>query len=903
MGALRYDGQVAIVTGAGNGLGKQYALYLGSRGAKVVVNDIGGRLDGKESGKVDSRVADDVVKEIRDAGGIAVASYDPVQQGHLIVKTAVDAFGRVDILINNAGILRDVTLRNMKQEDWDLVIDVHVHGAYKTTRAAWPHMRKQRYGRIINTSSAAGLYGNFGQSNYAAAKLALVGFTKTLAKEGAKYNITSNVLAPAAASRMTQTVWAQDLLEVMKPDWVVPLVGVLVHEQCRETGAIFAAGAGHYSKIRWQRSKGFLANPESLTADVILEHWDKVVDPNCAEHTDGGGQIFQLLEKASSLPPLTSGADKKISFENRVVLVTGGGAGLGRVYSLHFAKLGARVVVNDLKNADRVASEITSSGGHALALEMSVEQGETIVRRVMDTYGRIDIVINNAGILRDKAFTNMSDDEWYSVLSTHLRGTYSITRAVFPVMLSQKYGRIVNITSRSGIYGSFGQANYAAAKCGIAGFTKTVAREGVKYNIVVNAVAPIAGTNMTRTVWSEENVRRMNADYVAPLLAALCSEKPPATGQIFETGGGWIGHTRWQRARGVDFEPQNGVPSVEQIAEAFSEICNFDNGKADNPDTPSEGSKYTMGNAMKSPKVAGMSQENSANRKYIAKIQKALTQKATPTFYTYNDRDVILYNISLGAHRTDLDLVYENSPNFQVLPTFGIVPTYGSLVSVKDIVPNFDQRMLLHGEQFLEIKRFPIPTSGTLKTESSLIEVVDKGNAALIRRGATTFDSSGKPLFVNESVVFIRGSGGFGGQKKASDRGAITAVNTPPSRAPDRVVKEKTSDDLVALYRLMGDRNPLHIDPTFSAAGGFPTPILHGLATFGISAKHVYQAYGPFKNIKVRFSGTVLPGQTIVTKMWKEGGKIVYLVEVEETGKGCITNAAAELLEGVSSKL
>jgi len=295
-----------------------------------------------------------------------------------------------------------------------------------------------------------------------------------------------------------------------------------------------------------------------------------------------------------------------------------------------------------------------------------------------------------------------------------------------------------------------------------------------------------------------------------------------------------------------------------------------------------------------------MSQENPANRKYIAKIREAISQKPTPTSYTYDDKDVILYNISLGAHRTDLDLVYENSENFQILPTFGIVPTYGAMFDIKDIVPNYDQRMLLHGEQYLEIKQFPIPTSGTLKTESRLIEVVDKGNAALVRRGATTFDASGKPVFVNESVVFIRGSGGFGGQKKFSDRGAATAVNTPPSRAPDKVVEEMTSDDLAALYRLLGDRNPLHIDPKFSAAGGFPVPILHGLATFGISGKHVFQAYGPFRNIKVRFSGTVLPGQTIVTEMWKEGGKIVYQVKVKETGKSCITNAAVELLQGAT---
>lgn len=228
------------------------------------------------------------------------------------------------------------------------------------------------------------------------------------------------------------------------------------------------------------------------------------------------------------------------------------------------------------------------------------------------------------------------------------------------------------------------------------------------------------------------------------------------------------------------------------------------------------------------------------------------------------------------------------------------MPTYYAGVpwKVEEIVPNHDERIILHGEQFLEIKQFPIPTSGTLKTETSLVEVVDKGHAAIVRRGATTVDEVGRPVFYNENVSFIRGSGSFGGQSKPTDRGAATALNNPPSRPPDSVVEEKTSEDLAALYRLLGDRHPLHIDPTYSAASGFKEPILHGLATFGITGKHIFETYGPYKNIKVRFSGIVLPGQTIVTEMWKEARKIVYRAKVKETGKICISNAAVELLEG-----
>ena len=898
---LRYDNRVAIVTGAGNGLGKQYAKFLASRGAKVVVNDLGGTFNGKPGAS--AAVADIVVKEIKDAGGIAVANYNNVLDGDQIVKTAVDAFGRVDILINNAGILRDVTLRNMKDEDWDVIMDVHVHGAFKTARAAWPYMRKQKYGRVINTSSSSGLFGNFGQSNYAAAKMALVGLSETMAKEGVKYNIYTNVLAPGAASRLTQTVWSPEMMDLMKPDWVVPLVGTLVNEQCQENGSIFEAAAGHYSKIRWERTKGFLANPQALTADLVLNNWTKITDWAGAEHPSGGSDQLGLFEKAKTLA--SRDTSDSVSFKDRVVLVTGGGAGLGRSYALYFAKLGAKVAVNDVTNAEKVAEEIKQNGGEAISITTSVEDGASVVKAVTDHYSRVDVVINNAGVLRDKAFMNMTDEQWHTVLRIHLRGTYLVTRAAFPWMLKQRYGRIVNISSTSGVYGNFGQANYAAAKCGIVGFTKTIAREGAKYNIIVNTVCPSAGTNMTRTVWPPELVDAIRPDYVAPLIAALTCESPPkgATGQIYEAGGGWFAATRWQRARGVDFEHAKDVPSVEAVRDAFAEICNFDNDQADNPDTPQEGSKYTQGNVAKNPKVAGLfSQEQRENRKYISKIQQAMEMKPIPSKYTYDDKDVILYNISLGAKRTDLNLVYENDDNFSVLPTFGIVPTYFSKMpfDTKDIIPNYDQRMLLHGEQYLEIRSWPIPTSGTLTTETRLIEVVDKGNAALVRRGATTKDTSGKEVFYNESLSFIRGSGGFGGQKKPSDRGAATAANTLPKRQPDKVVEEKTSPDIAALYRLLGDRNPLHIDPKFSEKGGFKEPILHGLATFGISGKHVYQAHGPFKNIKVRFSGTVLPGETIVTEMWKEGNKVLYQVKIKESGKVVISGAGAELMGGGS---
>jgi 3-hydroxyacyl-CoA dehydrogenase/3a,7a,12a-trihydroxy-5b-cholest-24-enoyl-CoA hydratase len=245
---LRFDGKVAIVTGAGAGLGRAYAILLGSRGAKVVVNDLGANVKG-EGGN--SKAADVVVDEIKKLGGSAVANYDSVEFGDKIVKTAVDAFGTVDIVINNAGILRDVSFLKMTDQDWDLIMKVHLKGSYSVTRAAWNIMREKGYGRVINTGSSSGLYGSFGQVNYSAAKMAMHGLSQSLAKEGEKRNIRVNTICPLAASRMTETVLPKEVLENIKPEYVAPLVAFLCHDSCEETGSLFEVGAGYIAKLRW----------------------------------------------------------------------------------------------------------------------------------------------------------------------------------------------------------------------------------------------------------------------------------------------------------------------------------------------------------------------------------------------------------------------------------------------------------------------------------------------------------------------------------------------------------------------------------------------------------------------------------------------------------------------------
>ena len=275
MSDLRFDDKVVIITGAGNGLGKSHALEFAKRGAKVVVNDLGGSAFGDGA---DSAPAQVVVDEIKAAGGEAVANFDSVEDGDKIVETAMDTFGRIDVVVNNAGILRDKSFHKMTDDDWDLIYRVHIKGSYKVAHAAWPHMREQEYGRIINTASAAGIYGNFGQANYSMAKLGLHGLTQTLAIEGKKRNIFVNSIAPIAASRLTETVMPPDILKNLKPEYVSPLVSYLCHESSKETGGLFEVGCGWFAKLRWERTNGLGLPVDNISAESIAEGWDAVVD-------------------------------------------------------------------------------------------------------------------------------------------------------------------------------------------------------------------------------------------------------------------------------------------------------------------------------------------------------------------------------------------------------------------------------------------------------------------------------------------------------------------------------------------------------------------------------------------------------------------------------------------------
>jgi len=269
----RLKGRVAIVTGAGGGLGRSHALELARRGAMVVVNDLGGAVDGTGAS---ASAADAVAGEIEAAGGVAVANADSVatpEDGEALVQAALDAFGRVDVIVNNAGILRDASFKNMTADMVDPVIDVHLRGAFHVTRPAWTVMREQGYGRIVTTTSGAGLFGNFGQANYGAAKMGLVGLTRVLAVEGRKSGIHANVIAPIARTRMTEEILG-DQAAKLDPELVSPLVAYLAHESCDRTGAVYSVGGGRIARVFLGVTEGTL-DPD-LTAESIAATIDQI---------------------------------------------------------------------------------------------------------------------------------------------------------------------------------------------------------------------------------------------------------------------------------------------------------------------------------------------------------------------------------------------------------------------------------------------------------------------------------------------------------------------------------------------------------------------------------------------------------------------------------------------------
>uniref|UniRef100_A0A668A8Y8 Peroxisomal multifunctional enzyme type 2 n=1 Tax=Myripristis murdjan TaxID=586833 RepID=A0A668A8Y8_9TELE len=597
-----------------------------------------------------------------------------------------------------------------------------------------------------------------------------------------------------------------------------------------------------------------------------------------------------------------------LSFEGKVVLITGAGGGLGREYALAFGERGASVVVNDLGGdikgggkssaaADKVVEEIRAKGGKAVANYDSVEDGEKLIQTALDAFGKIGITVFFFFFFY--CVFNFIPDLIHRV---HLRGAFMVTRAAWNHMKNQKFGRIIMTASTAGIYGNFGQANYSAAKLGLYGLANTLAIEGRKYNIHCNTIAPTAGSRLTQSVMPPDLVESMKPEYVAPLVLWLCHEQCKENGGLFEVGGGWIGKLRWERSQGHIVRHKNQRMTPEAVRDHWDNICDFTD--AAKPVSIQEGLQMVVEVLSKVDSEGGVSGNPTASAASASvssgiNPREAVGQKLPPTSFSFSHTQCIIYALGVGMSTKDPDhlrFLYEGHEDFSCLPTFGVIPSQaammdGGLASVPGL--NIDFTRVLHGEQYLELYK-PLPTSGTLTSQATVADVLDKGSGAVILLDVNTY-SGDELVCYNQWSVFVVGAGGFGG-KRTSDR----ALVPPPNRAPDAVVTDSTTRDQAALYRLSGDWNPLHIDPSFAAMGGFKAPILHGLCSFGFAARHVLKQYANndpsrFKAIKVRFVKPVLPGQSLQTEMWKEGNRIHIQCKVKETDAVVLSGAYVDL--------
>jgi 3-hydroxyacyl-CoA dehydrogenase/3a,7a,12a-trihydroxy-5b-cholest-24-enoyl-CoA hydratase len=613
----------------------------------------------------------------------------------------------------------------------------------------------------------------------------------------------------------------------------------------------------------------------------------------------------------------------ELRFDGRTAIITGAGGGLGRAYALLLAARGAAVVVNDLGGsphgdgasnsaADRVVEEIRAAGGEAVANYDSVEHGERIVQAALDAFGRIDIVINNAGILRDTSFHKMTEEDWERIYRVHLYGGFKVTHAAWPYLRDQGYGRIIMTSSAAGLYGNFGQANYGSAKLGLLGLANSLAVEGQKRNVMVNTIAPLAGSRLTETILPPEMVAALKPEYVAPLVAYLCHESNLETGQVFEVGAGWAARVRWQRAKGA-FLPLDAALTPEAVAGQWSTIQDF--GDPTYPETPMDSFAPVVANLSKTadhrpPTAASKTTSQDGVRpSAVGGPLDAIGYQFEPKTITYDEGDLSLYALSIGAAADPLDaselkFVYELSRDgFQALPTYAVTFPFSLLWQITGVPGlKFNPALLLHGEQYLELKR-PLPTRATVTNTAHIANIYDKGSGALVLLDVDTSDEQGQAIAYNRVSLFIRGLGGFGGE-----RGPSSAGPALPDRAPDAVHREQTNDNQALLYRLSsGDHNPLHADPAFAAAGGFDRPILHGLCTFGFAGRAVLRHFAGndparMKSIRSRFTKHVFPGETIVTEMWSikndgaEGERVLFQCRVAEREEIVLSNGLVELL-------
>ncbi len=632
--AKALEGRVAVVTGAGRGIGRGIAQELARHGAKVIVNDAGVSVAG---GEPSSAPANETVGLIKNAGGEAAAvieSVSTMQGGGRIVQAALDSFGRLDIVVTAAGILRDRMVFNMTEEEWDAVIGVHLKGTFSVVQPASKIFRQQRGGRVITFSSESGLVGFIGQANYGAAKSGIAGFTKVVAKDLGKYGVTANSIAPRAATRMVATipdsVKAKLAEEGMMPrpgerEWspedVAPFVAYLASDYAAPVnGQTFLVYGGTVALLSQPRRLRTIFNPEGRWDLGALDDLvrPRLLDEHATAPAAGAQPETQPARpesrQAGTEGPRAKGEGHPKRLAGKVAVVTGAGRGIGRGIAMLLASEGASVVVadagvsldgsgTDKSPAAKVVEEIAEAGGRAVACYENVatmDGGRRVVEAALKEFGHLDIVVTAAGILRDRMIFNMSEQEWDDVIAVHLKGTFSVVQPAAKIFKEQGSGRIVTFSSVSGLYGYSGQANYGAAKDGIAGFTRVVAKDMARYGVTANAISPGAQTRMTASVPQTTRSLRAGAfppppdgvltadpDDVAPMVVWLASDSSAGvTGRIFHCVGNRVslmGHPEVARSIHKD-----GRWTVEELAAVFPETLGMDLVNPAPPQDPDE---------------------------------------------------------------------------------------------------------------------------------------------------------------------------------------------------------------------------------------------------------------------------------------------------------------------------
>uniref|UniRef100_A0A1B0G798 Uncharacterized protein n=1 Tax=Glossina morsitans morsitans TaxID=37546 RepID=A0A1B0G798_GLOMM len=594
-------------------------------------------------------------------------------------------------------------------------------------------------------------------------------------------------------------------------------------------------------------------------------------------------------------------SSEQIRFNGRVAIVTGAGAGFGREYALLLAERGAKVVVNESGGTDSVegasagsanlvVNEIKLKGGIAVADHNSVVDGAKIVETAINNFGCIDIIINNAGILRDRSILKITEQDWDLVRGVRLKSSFKVTQAAWPHMKKQNYGRIIMTSSDSGIYGSFGQANCSAAKMVLIGLANTVAIEGEKYNIHCNVIIPTTASRLTRGILPDLLFDDLKPQLIVPVVGYLCHESCEDNGSYIESAAGWAAKIHSVRGKSCVLRASIGQDMItpEYVKSVWSKVTNMKDAQHVN----------SFGD------VSG----------YLLEVMEKIKQSKIDGFqdnFKYGAKDLILYALGIGAtvkNANDLKFLYENHPDFHAIPSFFVLP--GLLLSlttnlVASALPErkADLTNVLHGEQYLEICD-ELPTSGNLTSTGQVFDIMGKSAGAIVVTNTNSFDENGRLLVKNQSSIFVVGAGKFGG-KNDPIPGVIPIVNAP-KRPPDDTIRYNTSEDQAALYHLSGDLNPLHIAPNLSMMAGFKTPILHGLCSMGFSLRAVLAKYANnnpslFKCVKVRFAGPVIPGQTLQIDMWQESKRIHFLTNVVETGKNVITGAYVDLKQVIAS--